>query len=36
MASSLLALIDDVASILDDVAVLTKIAAKKNLWSYWR
>lgn len=30
MASSLLALIDDVASILDDVAVLTKIAAKKT------
>lgn len=30
MASSLLALIDDVASILDDVAVLTKIATKKT------
>lgn len=30
MASSLLALIDDVASILDDVAVLTKVATKKT------
>jgi uncharacterized protein len=30
MASSLLALIDDVASVLDDVAVLTKVAARKT------
>lgn len=30
MASSLLALIDDIASILDDVAVLTKVATKKT------
>lgn len=30
MASSLLALLDDVATILDDVAVMTKIAAKKS------
>ncbi|MES2942736.1 MAG: DUF808 domain-containing protein [Pseudomonadota bacterium] len=30
MASSLLALIDDIATILDDVAVLSKIAAKKT------
>ncbi|WP_418320258.1 DUF808 domain-containing protein [Piscinibacter sakaiensis] len=30
MASSLLALLDDVATILDDVAVLTKVAAKKT------
>jgi uncharacterized protein len=30
MASSLLALIDDIASVLDDVAVLTKVAAKKT------
>ncbi len=30
MASSLLALLDDIASILDDVAVLTKVAAKKT------
>jgi predicted DNA repair protein MutK len=29
-ASSLLALIDDIASILDDVALLTKVAAKKT------
>jgi predicted DNA repair protein MutK len=29
-ASSLLALIDDIATILDDVAVLTKVAAKKT------
>ena len=29
-ASSLLALIDDIASILDDVSVLTKVAAKKT------
>ena len=28
--SSLLALIDDIASILDDVAVLTKVAAQKT------
>lgn len=30
MASSLIALIDDIAAILDDVAVLTKLAAKKT------
>src|SRR5665647_158533 len=30
MATSLLALIDDIASILDDVAVLSKVAAKKT------
>jgi predicted DNA repair protein MutK len=30
MASSLLALLDDIATILDDVAVLTKVAAKKT------
>ena len=30
MASSLLALIDDIAAILDDVAVLSKVAAKKT------
>lgn len=30
MATSLLALIDDIATILDDVAVLTKVAAKKT------
>lgn len=30
MASSLLALLDDIATILDDVAVLTKLAAKKT------
>ncbi|HEU0202823.1 MAG TPA: DUF808 domain-containing protein [Burkholderiaceae bacterium] len=30
MASSLLALLDDIASVLDDVAVLTKIATKKT------
>ena len=30
MASSLLALLDDIATILDDVAILTKIAAKKT------
>ena len=31
MASSLLALIDDIATILDDVAVLTKVAAQKTV-----
>ena len=39
MASSLLALIDDIASILDDVALLTKVAAKKTsgvLGTIWR
>jgi predicted DNA repair protein MutK len=30
MATSLLALIDDIASVLDDVALLTKLAAKKT------
>lgn len=30
MASSLLALIDDIATLLDDVAVLTKVAARKT------
>jgi predicted DNA repair protein MutK len=30
MATSLLALIDDIASVLDDVAVLTKVAARKT------
>jgi hypothetical protein len=30
MASSLIALIDDIASVLDDVAVLTKVATKKT------
>ena len=30
MASSLLALVDDIASLLDDVSVLTKVAAKKT------
>jgi len=31
MASSLLALIDDIATVLDDVAILTKVAAKKTV-----
>ena len=30
MATSLLALLDDVATILDDVSVMTKVAAKKT------
>ncbi|MEP6588977.1 MAG: DUF808 family protein, partial [Polaromonas sp.] len=30
MATSLLALIDDIASVLDDVALLSKVAAKKT------
>src|SRR5688500_19911736 len=30
MASSLLALLDDIATVLDDVAVLSKLAAKKT------
>ena len=30
MSSSLLALIDDIATILDDVAILSKVAAKKT------
>src|SRR6185369_6339631 len=30
MASSLLALLDDIATILDDVALLSKVAAKKT------
>ncbi len=31
MATSLLALIDDIASVLDDVAILTKVATKKTV-----
>ena len=30
MASSFFALLDDIASLLDDVSVLTKVAAKKT------
>ena len=30
MASSLLALIDDIATVLDDISLLTKVAAKKT------
>src|SRR5689334_21282771 len=30
MASSLLTLIDDIATLLDDVSILTKVAAKKT------
>ena len=30
MATSLLALLDDIATVLDDVAVLSKVAAKKT------
>jgi predicted DNA repair protein MutK len=30
MATSLLMLLDDIATVLDDVAVLTKVAAKKT------
>ena len=30
MATTLLALLDDIASLLDDVAVLTKVAARKT------
>ncbi|MGA1618709.1 MAG: DUF808 family protein, partial [Pirellulales bacterium] len=30
MASSLLLLLDDIASVLDDVSVMTKVAAKKT------
>ena len=32
MASGLLLLLDDIATILDDVAVMSKMAAKKNSW----
>ena len=31
MASSLLLLLDDIAAVLDDVAVMSKVAAKKQL-----
>ena len=31
-AGSLLALLDDIATILDDVSVMTQMAAKKNGW----
>ena len=31
MASSLLALLDDIATLLDDVAVMTKVAARQGM-----
>ena len=34
MASSLLILLDDIAAVLDDVAVMSKMAAKKQQ-VYW-
>jgi predicted DNA repair protein MutK len=34
MASSLLLLLDDIATVLDDVAVMSKMAAKKQQ-AYW-
>lgn len=30
--ASLLTLLDDIASVLDDVALMTKVAAKKTAW----
>jgi len=33
--ASLLTLIDDIATILDDVSVMTKVAAKKRPLVYW-
>ena len=36
MASSLLALIDDIATLLDDVALMSKVAAKKTSGVRWR
>jgi len=38
MATSLLALLDDIATVLDDVAVMSKIAARKSApWpTTWR
>lgn len=35
MATSLLMLLDDIASLLDDVSVMSKVAAKKNRWRAW-
>lgn len=34
MASGLLLLLDDIATILDDVALMSKMAAKKNCRSF--
>lgn len=34
--ASLLALLDDITTVLDDVAVLSKVAAKKERWRAWR
>ena len=35
--SSFFALFDDIATILDDVSVMTKVAAKKTAWATtWR
>ena len=31
MASSLFALLDDIATLLDDISILTKVAAKKTV-----
>lgn len=36
MAGSLLALLDDIVSVLDDLAAITKVATKKNRWRFRR
>jgi len=36
MASGLFALLDDIATLMDDVAVMSKVAAKKNGWDFGR
>ena len=35
MASGIFALLDDIASLMDDMAVMSKVAAKKKLRGSW-
>jgi len=35
MASGLFALLDDIATLMDDVAVMSKVAAKKKRLGFW-
>ncbi len=35
MTGGLFAVLDDIAVLLDDAAVMSKIAAKKNGWNSW-
>ena len=34
MASGFIAILDDIAALMDDVVVMSKVAAKKNSWNF--